>query len=363
MSGFRNFFISSVPGAGQNPLSEINETQKWDVVLFVGNYDPITKDEYERIKQFVSKIVKGEQANKFSHDVDLGVLVNEQLDEESYFEEKHNTSLSFEDKEFITGKLFGLKIFPVNFKQLMWLTLGQSDKESSENAKEKINKITSKIQQSFEKANILIVLRESDNHSLEALGEIIHKFSDNNLNIGFMVYKHEPVKNAMLDNIPMTGEIIKAVCLMDFERPTPEDLKSFSYKYKLSKYLDTIRTIHFKVQGAKYLLPFTSLFPDLVIYGDEEFEDKKNNYIFVMEVLKKMYLGDDYENKLEAQINDNKKKVIPNSGQAGGSDSSAPGGSAGASTSPESSENTPDNDAEPPPGGTPPGNSDVEAPI
>jgi hypothetical protein len=326
MSGFRTFFIGSVKG-GQNAPTNTDESQKWDVVLFVGNYDPITKDEHERIKQFVAKVIKGEQAHKFTHDVDIGVLINEQLEEESYFEEKHNSNLSFEDKEFITGKLFGLKIFPVNFKQLMWLTMEQLDREATQDSKEKINKIVSKIQSSFEKANILIVLREDDSHSLQALGEIIHKFSNNEINIGFMVWKHEPVKNSILENIPFSGEIIKAICLMDFERPEPEELKSFSYKYRLSKHLDSIRTIHFKVHGEKYLLPFTSLFPDLVIYGDEEFEDKKNNYIFVMEILKKMYLGDEYENKLDTR--DDKKKPVSSGSTSGGMNAGGPSGGMG----------------------------------
>jgi uncharacterized membrane protein YgcG len=241
--------------------------------------------------------------------------------------------MTFEDKEFITGKLFGLKIFPVNYKQLMWLTMAQEDKERDESNNEKVNKIVSKIQKSFQKANILIVLREDDSHSLKALGEIIHKFSNNDINIGFMVWKHEPIKNVILENIPMCGDMIKAICLMDFERPMPEDLKSFSYKYRLSKHLDHIRSIHFKVGGEKYLLPFTSMFPDLVIYGDEEFEDKKNNYIFVMEILKKMFLGDEYENKIAEHNDDKRKDILPGGGTTGGGGGgSAPAGPGGGSS-------------------------------
>jgi hypothetical protein len=336
MSGFRNFFVGSIKGHNLNAQTT-DESKKWDVVLFVGNYDPITKDEHERIKQFVKRVIKGDQASKFSHDIDLGVLINEQTTSESYFEEKNNSNLSLEDKEFITSKLFGLKMFPVNFKQLMWLTLEQLDRDGTIGAKEKVDEIVKKIQTSFEKANILIVLREEDSHSLKAIGEIIHKFSDKDLNIGFMVWKHEPIKNDILENIPFNGDLIKAICLMDFERPEPDELKGFSYKYRLSKHLDSIRAIHFKVHGEKYLLPFTSLFPDLIIYGDEEFEDKKNNYIFVMEILKKMYLGDEYENRIELR-KDDKKKIIPSSGTAGGGGSGAsPGGTSGGSSGGDSS--------------------------
>lgn len=324
MSGFRNFFVGSIKGNNAN-TPEIDESKKWDVVLFVGNYDPITKDEFERVKQFVKRVIKGDQADKFAHDIDLGALINEQTTAESYFEEMNNTNLSLEDKEFITGKLFGLKVFPVNFKQLMWLTLEQLDRDGTIGAKEKVDDIVKKIQSSFEKANILIVLREEDSHSLKAIGEIIHKFSDKDINIGFMVWKHDQIKNDIMENIPFSGDLIKAICLMDFDRPAPDELKSFSYKYRLSKHLDSIRSIHLKVQGEKYLFPFTSLFPDLVIYGDEEFEDKKNNYIFVMEILKKMYLGDDYENRIESR-KDIKKKGNPSSGTAGGAGGAAPAG-------------------------------------
>ena len=333
MTGFRNFFVASVKGHNQNAPTE--PTKKWDVVLFVGEYNPITKDEYERIKQFVAKVINGDQAEKFCHDVDLGVLVNKPSDEESFFEEKQNYNLTTDEKEFITSKLFGLKMFPVSFKQLMWLTLEQLDRDNTEGAKEKINEISEKIQSSFEKANILIVLRESDSHSLTALGEIIHKFSNDNINIGFMVWSHTPIKANYMENISCDGDMIKAVCLMDFERPAPDELKSFSYKYRLSKHLDSIRNIHFKVQGEKYLYPFMTMFPDLVIYGDEENEDKKNNYVFVMEMLKKMYLGDEYENRIQTREEEKNPKITGgNSSGIGGSGGGfESGGSMGGATS------------------------------
>lgn len=352
MSGFRSFFIGSVKG--NQPPAQIDNTKKWDVVLFVGEYNPISRDEHERIKQFVAKVIKGDQAHKFCHDVDLGVLVNQQLEEESFFQEKNNFDLSVKDKEFITSKLFGLKMFPINFKQLMWLTLEQLDRDNIEGASEKIQKISNKIQSSFEKANILIVLRESDGHSLKALGEIIHKFDNNDINIGFMVWQHTSENNPIMENLPCDGDIIKAICLLDFDRPDPEELKSFSYKYKLSNHLDSIRSLHLKCHGEKYLLPFMSVFPDLVVYGDEEFEDKKNNYIFVMEILKKMYLGDDYENKIEGRKTEKEKKAISTGTTGGGiGGTSTSGGSsdigAGANTPTDtpdaSTSNTPSADA------------------
>lgn len=324
MVGFRSFFISSVKG--NHAPTQTSETEKWDVVLFVGDYNPITRDEHERIKQFVAKIIKGDQSHKFCHDVDLGVLVNQQLDEESFFQEKDNFDLSVHDKEFITSKLFGLKMFPVNFKQLMWLTLEQLDRDNTEGASDKIEKISKKIQSSFEKANILIVLRESDGHSLKALGEIIHKFANSDINIGFMVWRHTIENNPIMENLPCDGDIVKSLCLLDFVRPEPGELKSFSYKYKLSNHLDSIRSLHLKCQGEKYLLPFMSVFPDLVIYGDEEFEDKKNNYIFVMEILKKMYLGDEYENKIESRKSEKEKQLTSSGSTSGGG--AGPSGSA-----------------------------------
>ncbi len=47
------------------------------------------------------------------------------------------------------------------------------------------------------------------------------------------------------------------------------------------------------MNGEKYAVAFQSMFPKMVIYEIDE-DNKTDNYVFVMEVLKKMFLGDDY---------------------------------------------------------------------
>jgi hypothetical protein len=87
--------------------------------------------------------------------------------------------------------------------------------------------------------------------------------------------------------------MIKAVCLLDHDKPNPEDLKSFCYKYRLGEYLEAVKSIHFRVGGEKYLEAFMQLFPDVVIYDFHE-ENREDNYRVIMEIIKKMYLKNDY---------------------------------------------------------------------
>lgn len=293
MSTFKTFF-GNVGGMGQ-PSANVKD--QWDIVLFSGTYDPITRDEHEKIKDFIKDVIKeGKNADKFSPNVEIGLLCNEDKTSQSTILDKFRYNLTNDEKEFITAKIFGLRMFPLNFKDLALLSNSKDltvDKEES--YKDSINNL----KKSFQKANILIVLSPEDFPNNDAPDEISKKFSDEDLNIGFITWKPKPrTPVEFLGNAKMSGQVIKAICLMDFERPNPEQLKSFTYKYKLANILDLIRTIHFKVMGEKYLLAFRALFPDLVVFGDEEEDDKDTNYIFIMELLKKMYLRELYQNRV-----------------------------------------------------------------
>lgn len=291
---------------------------KWDVILFPGNYDPINKEEQSRIAQFVNTVVRNEQySHLFNENVEIGVLCEQKTDEEKLIESV-KYQMSFEDKEFITAKLFGYRMFQANIKDLYWMAINKSKETiktnkvfgseqnfkqegddyqvnypddvvpSSENALDDLKK-------TFDNTNILIVIDPESMEFANEMDEEIVSFEDEDLNVGFLVWKSRKEKiNKLLGGIPNNSDMIKAIVLMDFEKPEPEDLKSFAFKYNLGNYLSDIRTIHFKVNGEKYLIAFMSVFPKLVIYEDDE-DNKMDNYAFIMEMLKKMFLGEEYE--------------------------------------------------------------------
>lgn len=316
MSTFKTYFSS----VGGNNQSSKGRSDQWDVVLFSGTYDPITRDEHEKIKDFIKTVIQdGQHKDKFSPNVEFGLICNEEKSSQSTILDKFKYNLSNEEKEFISAKIFGLRMFPLSFKDLLLISNNEeiySDKESA--FKDSITNL----KKSFQRANILIVLNHDDFPDNKVTEEITKKFSDEDLNIGFISWtpkKSTPIE--FLGNVAMTGQIIKAICLMDFERPNPEQIKSFCYKYKLANILDLVRTIHFKVMGEKYLLAFRALFPDLTIFGDEEEDDKDTNYIFIMELLKKMYLRELYQNRVVDRQNEAQEGVTKEIGLTPLSDS------------------------------------------
>lgn len=335
MSTFKTFF-GSAKGVQTNPTIS---SDLWDVILFSGSYDPITRDEHEKIKKFIKNVVKnGEHSKKFAPNVEIGLICNDEKSSQSTILDKFRYNLTNDEKEFITAKIFGLRMFPLNFKDLVMLSNKSeihTDKETT------FNDSINNLKKSFQKANILIVLNPEEFPNEQAIDEITKKFSDEDLNIGFITWKPEdstPIE--FLGNVQMTGQIIKAICLMDFERPNPEELKSFCYKYKLANILDLVRTIHFKVMGEKYLIAFRALFPDLSVFGDEEEDEKDTNYIFIMELLKKMYLRDLYQNRVSDRQQEAQESVSKDigltpissstNGNAGGGSGGAEGGGASA---------------------------------
>jgi hypothetical protein len=326
MSTFKTFFSS----VGSNKPME-NTNDQWDVILFSGEYNPITRDEHNRIKKFIKEyVVDGPQASKFSKNVEFGLICNDESSPNSIVD-KFKYKLTNEEKEYLTAKLFGLRMFPLNFRDILSIA---NDVEMYDDKKDAYRESINKIKKSFQKANILIVLNKMDIPNKQAIDEIVKKFSDEDISIGFIIWGDD-TKNTPIDflgNQKMSGDIIKAIVLLDFERPNPEEIKSFCYKYKLADILDIVRTIHFKVMGEKYLLAFRALFPDLIIFGDEEEDDKDNNYIFIMELLKKMYLRDAYQNRIadrqEKASNTVSKniKLLPMEGGGGGSGGAPAGG-------------------------------------
>lgn len=299
MDNFRNFL-------GSTPVDRSNcQTGKWDVVLFTGTYSPITKDEHGRIQQFVNNIIRGDKyKHLFSETVELGLVFDDEDD--NTIRTELDMVLNNEEKNFITTKIFGLRGFTVSYRKLKWLTIPIPDKSKLKmnadikNEKMKGDMLTmytpalEDIKKNFDQVNVLVVINPEEDNALPELDHIVTNFEDDTIKIGFMSWKHiSNNKIKELGNIPVTGDMIKAVVLLDHERPNPQDLKAFAYKYGLKSYIDHIRALHFRVNGEYYLEAFMSLFPDLIIYDDDE-SNMRQNYKVVLEVLKKTYFKDNY---------------------------------------------------------------------
>ena len=300
-----------------DPASACNQAVgKWDVVLFAGDFDPITIDEKERLNQFVTNIIRNDKyKDLFSDNVDIGLLVDDE-DSSKVFS-AGGYALTNQEKEYITGKLFALRVFPISYRRLKWLTIPLPDKHklhfnaafTRDNTKDELLTMfypaLEEIKESFDNVNVLIVIDPNQPNALPELDSITTNFEDDTIKIGFMSWKHLPhLRIKELGNIPITGDMIKATVLMDHDRPFPEDLKSFAYKYKMGHMIEYIRTLHFKVSGEHYLEAFMAMFPDIVVFDDDE-TNKKSNYKFIMELLKKMYLKDGYVSGFSADGLDN----------------------------------------------------------
>jgi hypothetical protein len=273
-NSFRDYYNSKT----QPPADPVS----WDVVLFTGEYNPISKEEYHRINCFVNNYIRP-NSEKFKESVDIGLLTSSESLSEINTNLKYE--LTFDERQFLTGKLFGLKMFPVDMKELF--SLAHFDKEDRKNNTVKI--VSSILKENFNSSNILIVLREDESTFMNEIKEISHVFSENNMNVGFVVYKHKPlVKDEFFKKINIDGRSIKACCLLDSIRPDPLELKNFAYKYNLQDTLDTIKLMHFKTGNEKYQLVFEYLFPKVKLHNiksDEEIYDSQT----LLELVKKMY--------------------------------------------------------------------------
>lgn len=243
------------------PKSEEEVVGKWDVVLFTGNYNPITKDEHDRINQFVQNVIRGvDYKHLFSETVDVGLIFDE--DDDNMLKAEIGKTLTNDEKNFITTKLFGLRGFPISYRRLKWLTFPVEGKEklpinshlSQKKLKDDIltmyHPALDQLKRNFENVNILIVVNPEENSYMSDLDGVMTNFEDDTIKIGFMSWKHvahDEVKE--LGGIPVTGDMVKALIMLDHDRPEPEELKSFAYMYGLSKYVEHIRALHFRVNG------------------------------------------------------------------------------------------------------------------
>lgn len=261
---------------------------KWDVVLFFGDYSPITKKEYDRIDQFVETVIKNPQwVARFADRVDIG-LVADVSHKEDHLELEANYQLTFDEKNFITSKLFGLKMINADITNLYETAkIPAREEEFVKTAREVVDKLYSK----FHKANILLVLRPSDRDNIKEFMKITPYLQDENIKVGFVVFHEEnDFDMSYLRGIPCNADTLKIITLLNADRPDPEELRGFASKYRIHNRINDIRKIHFKTGGDNYYLAFEQFFPDLKIYDVEDHESTKANYEVVLDMLKEMYL-------------------------------------------------------------------------
>jgi hypothetical protein len=288
-TSFKSFYVENVSTkVDETPVSPAEN--KWDVVLFSGEYNPITKDEYSRICQFVDTFIKRE-SHQFGENVDIGLVTDYDKTYENDVANKMAYDLTIEERNFLTTKLFGLKLFPVNFEKMLHLLRFNQEKASNPEFMQEVNEMIVEFKQNFHGSNILIVLRQEDAKDITELQKIAN-VARGGLNIGFLIWAHEPESNSRLfgRQIPIIGDMIKSIVLLDAERPNPEEIKAFAHKYKIQKWLNEIQKIHFKVNNDRYIIAFRCIFPDLVISQTADDSAIESNARVAMEMLKTMYL-------------------------------------------------------------------------
>lgn len=289
---FKSFYVENISQQNDKVLPDeaAQPGTKWDVVLFSGDYNPLTKDEYSRICQFVEKYIKKE-SNQFDKSVDIGLVTDYDKNYEDDVSNQMSYDLTIEERNFLTTKLFGLKLFPVKFEKMLHLLRYDPEKASNPKFMEDVNEMILNFKQNFHGSNILIVLRQQDVKDITDLNKIAN-IARGGLNIGFLIWNHELESNSRLfgRQIPIIGEMIKAIVLLDNEKPNPEEIKSFAYKYKIQKWINEIQKIQFKVNNDRYIIAFRCIFPDLVISHTSDDSSIEANARVAMDILKTMYL-------------------------------------------------------------------------
>lgn len=288
-TSFKSFYVENV-STKVDEVPVAAAANKWDVVLFSGDYNPITKDEYSRICQFVETFIKRE-THQFGEHVDIGLVTDYDKTYENDVANKMAYDLTIEERNFLTTKLFGLKLFPVNFEKMLHLLRFDQEKASTPEFMQEVNEMIVEFKQNFHGSNILIVLRQEDAKDINEL-EKIANVARGGLNIGFLIWTHKPESNSRLfgRQIPIIGDMIKSIVLLDAERPNPEEIKAFAHKYKIQQWLNEIQKIHFKVNNDRYIIAFRCIFPDLVISQTADDSAIESNARVAMEMLKTMYL-------------------------------------------------------------------------
>lgn len=262
-------------------------TEQWDSILFTGDYSPITKDEYSRISQFVVNVVDNQvYSEKFSKNVDIGVIIDHNKDnEENYLKEHMEYDLNINEKCFINENIFGLKTIPLNLNELLLMTHNRNECE-----RDTITVISESLKDTFHNTNILIVLRPEEKMYLDDYQELTPYFKEEHLNVGFMVFESEKcILPEALRYVPVTGNILKGLSIMNYFQPEPREIKNLAHRFKVSEEINALKNLHLKFNN-RYDLAFKYLFPSIKLEEDETDEAQRMNTLVIMEMLSKMFL-------------------------------------------------------------------------
>lgn len=289
MESFKCFFEAAyapeMRPVSKEPIQQ-KTPSKWNVLLFAGDFNPITKDDYSRIQQFIGSYIK-ENRESFADKVDIGLITQYDDTEEGNLVIEQQFGLTLEERSFLTTKLFGLKLFGADFKNIAHLTKFAEGEENESLTKE-VAQLVDTLKENFFNSNVLVVLREGDTLGYNILEEASKLIEDPDITVGAVTYKHNSETLSTYGS-PIDGNIVKAITLMDFDRPNPEDLKNFAHRYKLSEYLEYMKRIHFRTYNENYFDAFKMAFPMVSTTGQMD-ESTEWNLRIVLEMMKKMFL-------------------------------------------------------------------------
>lgn len=283
------YYNDNVPAPEPDSENETMPQVKYDLVLFSGDFDPITRGEYQRVVEFVKEFIP-KNNHLFSEKVELGLICNDvdSLEENQIKENTYN--LLIKEKQFLTTKLFGLKLYPIDFSGINEIIKLMDTPQEEQELNETVNDLTENFKENFLTDNALVVIRPKDSINLI---EKIANLSAGQINIGAMVYPEKSYEMPRtLSKLPMNGKVIKMIALMDHFRPNPEDIRTFCYKYDLKEGIEEAKRLHFKTNNENYLQAFRYLFPELKTTLNDDSVNEANAKV-VLEMLKKMYLKRD----------------------------------------------------------------------
>jgi hypothetical protein len=253
----------------------------WDTILFVGKYNPITKSDWQRIKLFKNGFIP-KNKEKFKDKIHVGLLTDV---DGTANDNDRNSDLTYEERNFISTKFWGLRMYQINLTELIWTLNTDSLKNDFYNQAETFSKFLINY---FNKSNILIVIDDNyptNKHNLKKISEVL---SVGEVKVGFVSF-NTPENNAesnYYNDIPINCEFIKAACLLDLEKPDPLYLKDFCAKHKLLNHLNKIKSIHFKCRNENYRDLFKELIPPVTT---NELQKGEENILVLFEILKNMY--------------------------------------------------------------------------
>ena len=265
-TGFKNYYKQSVP------VETVSADSPIDIVLFVGEYSPITIADFQRFKDYKKEVVDA-APNLYAEEVSMALLVDHDAD--NALEQSFSNTLNIAEKNFINSTFFALRTYGVDFNQFY-----QSIYNSEVDSMELHDDIRLFLDKTFRGKRVEIVFSDS---SKDMFSSICDTSSFRNITFRFFkdTYCYFPL--CKFSDIRITSDIVKAIALLDYEKPYPENISVFCAKYGLTDISEEIKTIHYLSQNENYHLLFSLVFPQLTLKNQTvETAEMNNNVIMKM---------------------------------------------------------------------------------